>query len=101
MWHLDPAEALDRYDELRTGLPHVDERDEIASKSLRAIENDINGVGFLDGPRGLVVLITCGKSQCPTAEDAVSLAQTIHRRIRELWPLTRPLTGPLTGGVTP
>lgn len=93
MWRLDPAEALDRYDELRTGLPAADERDEIASKSLRAIENDINGVAFLDGQRGLVVLITCGKSQCPNAEDVVSLAQTIHRRIRELWPLTRSTQG--------
>jgi len=98
MWRLDPAAALDRYDELRSGLPTVDERDEIASKSLRAIENDINGIAFLDGQRGLVVLITCGKSQCPNPEDVVSLGQTIHRRIRELWPLTRPLVGPDAGG---
>ncbi len=92
MWRLDPAAALDRYDELRSGLKQIEERDEIASKSLRAIENDIFGVAFLDGQRGVVVLITCGKSQCPKPEDAVSLGQTIHRRIRELWPLTRPLT---------
>lgn len=90
MWRLEPDQALERYEELRGGLPSVEERDEIASKSLRAIENDINGVVFLDGQRGLVVLITCGKSQCPKPEDVVSLGQTIHRRIRELWPLTRP-----------
>lgn len=93
MWRLDPAEAADRYAELRAGLPHVEERDEIASKSLRAIENEINGIAFLDGQRGLVVLLTCGKSQCQNVEDAVSLGQTMHRRIRELWPLTRSLTG--------
>lgn len=87
MWRLGPAGAVDRYDELRAGLPSVEERDEIASRSLRATEADIYGVGFLDGQRGLVVLITCGKSQCSSTEDVAALGQIIHRRIKELWPL--------------
>ena len=89
MWRLDPAGALERYDELRGGLPGMEERDEIASKSLRAVENDIYGIGFLDGQRGVVVLLTCGKSQCASAEDAAALGQIVHRRIKELWPLDR------------
>lgn len=93
LWRVGPAAAIDRYDELRGGLPRVEERDEIASRSLRAIENDIFGVAFLDGQRGLVVLVTCGRSQCATVEDAVALAQIAHRRIRELWPLDRRAIG--------
>lgn len=89
LWRVGPAAAIDRYDELRSGLPGTEERDEIASRSLRAIENDIFGVGFLDGQRGVVVLITCGKSQCASMEDAVALGQQAHKRIKELWPLDR------------
>lgn len=87
MWRVGPAAATERYEELRTGLPGVEEKDEIANRSLRAIENDIYGVGFLDGQRGVVVLITCGKSQCASMDDAVALASAAHRRIKELWPL--------------
>jgi hypothetical protein len=87
LWRVGPAAAIDRYDELKAGLPGVEEHDEIASRSLRAIENDIYGIGFLDGQRGVVVLITCGKSQCTSAEDAVALATAAHKRIKELWPL--------------
>ena len=60
VWRLDPGKAQERYDELLTQLPGITEKDEIASRSFQATENDIRGVGFLDGPRGVVVLITCG-----------------------------------------
>ena len=93
MWRLGPAAAIDRYDELRTGLPQVDETDEIASRSLRAIEAEIYGVAFLDGQRGLVVLITCGKSQCSSTDDVAAFGQIIHRKIKELWPLGVQLGG--------
>ena len=93
MWRLGPAAAVDRYDELRTGLPDVEETDEIGSRSLRAIEQDIYGVAFLDGQRGIVVLITCGKSQCSSTEDVAALGTIIHRRIKELWPLGAQLGG--------
>ncbi len=93
LWRVGPAAAVDRYDELRTGLPDVDEKDEIASRSLRAIENDIFGVGFLDGQRGIVVLITCGKSQCSSVEDVVSFGHIAHKRIKEIWPLDRQSSG--------
>jgi hypothetical protein len=98
LWRVGPAAAIERYEELRSGLPGVDEKDEIASRSLRALEDDIYGVGFLDGQRGVVVLLTCGKSQCAAMEDAVALAQLAHARIKELWPLDRAGRSP---GVTP
>lgn len=93
LWRLTPAAAIERYDELSSGLPGVEARDEIASRSLRAIENDIYGVGFLDGQRGVVVLLTCGKSQCSSMDDAVVLGKAVHRRIKELWPLGKGGTG--------
>jgi hypothetical protein len=87
LWRSDAGQAQERFDELAAGLPQVDHRDEIASRSLRAVEGDIRGVAFLDGPRGLVVLLTCGRGQCSTIEDAVALARKMHERIDRLWPI--------------
>jgi hypothetical protein len=88
LWRLDPAKATERYEELLTQLPGVDEKDDIASRSFIAVENtagnEIRGVGFLDGTRGIVVLLTCGASQCTTIEDAQALAQTIYGKLKQV-----------------
>jgi hypothetical protein len=86
MWRMDPADAQERYEELSQSLPGVTRTDEIASKSLRAMEGDIRGIAFLDGPRGLVVLLTCGKAQCAAENDVVELGKHIARRIEALIP---------------
>jgi hypothetical protein len=86
VWRLDPGKAQERYDELLTQLPGITEKDEIATRSFIASENEIRGVGFLDGPRGMVVLITCGVNQCGSNEDASALAKTVHERIKQLLP---------------
>ena len=93
MWRLDRAKAQERYDELLTQLPGLTEKDDLATRSFIATENDIRGVGFFDAPRGLVVLLTCGSSQCVTQEDATSLAQTIFSRVKTLLPTTLGGTG--------
>jgi len=87
VWRLDPGKAQERYDELLTQLPGVQEKDEIASRSFQASENDIRGVGFLDGTRGIVVLITCGVSQCASIDDAVFLEQTVYTKLKQLAPV--------------
>jgi hypothetical protein len=87
MWRLDPGKAQERYDELVTQLPGTLEKDDIASRSFIALENDIRGVGFMDAPRGVVVLMTCGTQQCSNAEDALALAATIYGKIKVLLPL--------------
>ena len=92
VWRSDAGQAQARYEELATSLPGIEVKDEIASRSLRAAEQDIRGVAFLDGPRGLVVLLTCGRGQCASIEDAVALARRVHEKIERLWPL---------GGATP
>ena len=86
LWRLPPGKAAERYEELAAQLPGTVQKDDIASKSFVALENDIRGVGFLDAPRGVVVLVTCGTNQCASAEDAISLATTTYARIKTLLP---------------
>ena len=86
VWRLDPVKAQGRYDELLTQLPGITEKDDIATRSFVASENDIRGVGLLDAPRGVVVLMTCGANQCVSQEDAMALANTIYTRIKALLP---------------
>jgi len=95
LWRLDPAKAQERYEELLTTLPGVVERDDLANRSFTATEEDIRGVGFLDAPRGLVVLLTCGTNQCASMEDAQALAGTAYVRLKSLVPA--PAAAP-TGG---
>jgi len=92
VWRLDPGKAQERYDELLTQLPGIVEKDDVASRSFMATENDIRGIGFLDAPRGIVVLMTCGSNQCLSADDAAALAQIVYGRIKSLLPTT--LGGP-------
>jgi hypothetical protein len=86
MWKLDPGKAQERYEELLTQLPGVVEKDDIGSRSFVANENEIRGVGFLDGPRGIVVLITCGINQCTSPDDATALAQGAYAKLKQLVP---------------
>lgn len=94
VWRLEPVKAQERYDELLTQLPGITEKDDVASRSFIASENDIRGVGFLDAPRGIVVLMTCGSNQCISQDDATALSQIIYTRIKALLPTT------LGGGTT-
>ncbi|HEY1557170.1 MAG TPA: hypothetical protein VGF94_20180 [Kofleriaceae bacterium] len=88
VWRLDPGKAQERYDELLTQLPGITEKDELASRSFIASEkeSEIRGVGFLDGPRGIVVLITCGVNQCGSEEQANSLGRIVYDRLKQLVP---------------
>jgi hypothetical protein len=88
LWRLDPGKSQERYEELLTQLPGITQKDDVASRSFIATEGDIRGVGFLDGPRGVVVLITCGTNQCASIDDAVALARTVYNRIKTLLPAT-------------
>ncbi|MGE0550049.1 MAG: hypothetical protein AB7O24_31435 [Kofleriaceae bacterium] len=84
LWRLDPGRAQERYEELLTQLPGITEKDDVANRSFIATESDIRGVGFLDAPRGIVVLLTCGTNQCGANEDVTALAQGVHTKIKAL-----------------
>jgi hypothetical protein len=86
MWRLDAGKAQERYEELLTQLPGITEKDEVASRSFQATEGDIRGFGFLDAPRGIVVLLTCGSNQCTSVDDVTALARIVHDRIKALLP---------------
>jgi hypothetical protein len=86
LWRLDPGKATERYEELLSQLPGVSEKDDLASRSFTANENEIRGVGFLDGTRGVVVLLTCGTNQCTNLEDATALAQGVYNKLKQLVP---------------
>ncbi|HUS33462.1 MAG TPA: hypothetical protein VMZ53_33400 [Kofleriaceae bacterium] len=90
VWRLDAAKAQERYEELLTQLPGVTEKDEIGSRSFVAVENaqgnEIRGVGFLDGTRGIVVLLTCGASQCTSIDDAAFLGASIYNKLKQIVP---------------
>lgn len=99
MWKLEPGKAQEQYEALSGQLPGINEKDDIASRSFVAIEkdpqgNEIKGVGYLDAPRGIVVLITCGASQCTSPDDAVSLAKITHDKIKLLLPVSVGGKGP-------
>ncbi|MDB4952752.1 MAG: hypothetical protein JWO36_321 [Myxococcales bacterium] len=86
VWRLEPGKAQERYDELLTQLPGITEKDELASRSFQANEKEIRGLGFLDAPRGVVVLITCGSSQCTSADDATALGHSVYAKLKQLVP---------------
>jgi hypothetical protein len=96
VWHDNPGKAQERYDEL-LNLPGatIVEKDELASRSFQATENNIHGIGFLDGPRGVVVLLTCGNGQCAKVEDALFLGTLIYNRVKQALP------APVAPGVAP
>ncbi|HTE54092.1 MAG TPA: carboxypeptidase-like regulatory domain-containing protein [Kofleriaceae bacterium] len=82
VWKLDSKSADERYAELLTTLPQVKQVNEIADKSMRATESQIFGVGFVDIRRGVVVLMTCGQSQCKSIDVLVALGRKAHENIR-------------------
>jgi hypothetical protein len=84
LWRLEPGKAQERYEELLGSLPGTTEQDSIANRSFSALENDIRGIGFLDAPRGVVVLMTCGTNQCTSPDDASALANVVYGRIKQL-----------------
>jgi hypothetical protein len=89
LWRLDAEAAQKRFSELQDTLPGVSERSDVADRSLLAVEGDIQGYAFMDGKRGLVILITCGKGQCREIDQLVDIARKVHQNIEAVVPLRR------------
>jgi hypothetical protein len=88
VWRLPADKAQERYEEMLPQMPNVVEKDDIGTRSFTTSEDEIRGVGFVDVPRGVVVLMTCGSNQCAAKDDASALAQIIYGRIKSLLPAT-------------
>jgi len=82
VWRASAEEAEQRYGTLLDSLPGVREVDELGDRSLRATEGNIFGIGFVDRSRGVVVLITCGQSQCASLDVASRLGAVVQERLR-------------------
>jgi hypothetical protein len=103
LWKTDSAAAEVRYKELVDSLPRAKETDEIADRSLRATEQEIYGVAFLDRQRGVLVLLTCGQGQCKSTDQLVALGRKAHERVRQRVPVDagaplEPVPEPLAPG---
>lgn len=96
LWELSPQAATARYDELRHLLPGVVETNELSDRSLRANEPQFFGIAFVDTRRGVVGLLTCGRSLCTTHDMAAEVAGHVVDRLEHLWPLagTAPAAAP-------
>lgn len=86
LWRLDAAGAQKRFSELSDSLPSVIERSDVGDRSFLAVEGDIQGFAYMDGKRGLVVLLTCGKGQCSKIEQLVQLAAKTYENIEAVLP---------------
>ncbi len=86
LWRLDGDASQERFSELESTLPGVSLRNDIADRSLLAVEGDIQGFAFMDARRGLVVLITCGKGQCSKIEHLVEIARKVYENIQAVMP---------------
>jgi hypothetical protein len=82
VWRDTAEEAEKRYAGLLDSLPGVQQVDELGNRSLRAIEGNIYGVGFLERGRGVVVLLTCGQSTCGSLDVVARLGATVLERLR-------------------
>ena len=82
MWQVAPELAEARYEELASTLPSMERTNTIADASLQATQTNIFGVVFLVKDPGLVVLLSCGSSQCKTMTEAEELAARAFKNVQ-------------------
>jgi len=84
VWQLTPAAAEEHFERLRRELPQATVRNEVADRSFRSQEGDIRAVVFLARAPGVVVEVTCGAKQCPSADQVVELARRARAKLKLL-----------------
>jgi len=84
VWTSAPAAAEAQFKQLSTELPAPMPTEEIGDRSVHARGGDVLGLAFLLRERGLVVQISCGKSQCTEPGMVLRLAKLVESHIGEL-----------------
>jgi hypothetical protein len=84
VWASAPAAAEAQFKQLSTELPAASPTEEIGDRSVRARGGDVLGLAFLLRERGLVVQISCGKSQCTEPSMVLRLAKLVESHIGDL-----------------
>lgn len=77
-------EAVERYETLLKKTPNAEERDELADRSLRGKEGPILAAAALDKDHRLVILLTCGQSQCRDQSQVVAILRRLMERVDRL-----------------
>ncbi len=78
------SEAVERYQALLKKTPNAEERDEVADRSMRGSEGPILAAGALDKENRLVILLTCGQSQCRDQSQVVAILRRLMERYERL-----------------
>ncbi len=88
VWNLGPDKSESHYDTTVQKVPGVTitDTDGIATKSFRAADAGVLGVGFWDRDRHVFVLVTCGEKQCKTQDTVAALAKLIYQKMTQLDP---------------
>jgi hypothetical protein len=84
VWISDAAGAESQFAKLSDELPAALATEEIGDRSVRARGGDVLGLAFLLRERGLVVQISCGKSQCTEPGMVLRLAKLVESHIGDL-----------------
>jgi hypothetical protein len=79
-----PAAAEAQYQKLLGTVPNVEQKDEIADRSLRGHDGKILAAAALDKTKRVVVQLTCGVDQCRDHAQAVALLKRVMARIDRL-----------------
>jgi hypothetical protein len=89
LWQLPAGKAVEQYDSLLGLTATPVQKDDIGSKSFITTVDQIRAVGFMDVPRGAVVMLTCGTSQCVTEDQAIALTRLVYDRVKQLVPVVQ------------
>ena len=84
VWASPPAAAEAQFKKLSGELPAAVPTEEIGDRSVRARGGEVLGLAFLLRERGLVVQLSCGKSQCTDPGMVLRLAKLVESHIGDL-----------------
>jgi hypothetical protein len=89
LWRLSGAPATALYEKMLNALADSRQKDELADRNFVGERGEIRVLGLLDQTSSSVVLVTCGKGQCPTEEKLFALGKKVEARLAKL--PTKPL----------
>lgn len=103
LWRRSPEDLVAKLEGLREELPGSRPLSGLADRALVVAQEDIRGVAFLDAEHAALVLLTCGRAQCRSEAQAVSLARRAAARLSRLprWDATPPAASDATPAVEP
>lgn len=99
LWRLEGPAATALYEKMLNALAESRQKDELADRNFIGERGEIRVLGLLDGTHSSVVLLTCGKGQCPTEEKLLVLGRKLEANLAKL--PTRQMVVDPTEGVKP